>query len=1047
MRVSTKKSKIFPLLLLVFMQFNTTVVLGQMTSIHTFHDQAFYQGKDLFDKEKYAAAQEILSEYMEVGKASGYELVKEASYLHALCAMRLFNYDAEYLMISFISNYPENQNIESAYFEMARYAYEKKRYVNAIKWFSKLDKHGIEDEDQAEYFFKLGYSYFKQSLYEKARVTLREITEKDTRYTGPAIYYYSHIAYIQENYETALQGFLKLQDDETFRPLVPYYITHLYYHQKKWKELVDYAPQYLESISEKRFGEMARIIGEAYYRTSNYEEAISYLNKYHDESSYTSPQEKYQLGFSHYMTEDYTQARDYFKDISLQKNELGQSASYHLGDCYLKLGEKKLARQAFASAAGMEFNQQIKQDALFNQAVVAYELSFSPFNDVIRSFERYIELYPASDRTDEAYNYLVLAYMNTKNYMAALSSIEKIKRKDQDIERAYQRIAFFRGLELFNNLRFGEALEKFDKSLEYDRYDLNLKSLCYYWKGETYFRQEEYDKAIEFYNNFMATEGAFQMDVYNTCHYNIAYCWFEKEDNQLAASWFRKYIDLDENSPSRILGDAYNRVGDLYYLESRYDQAINYYDLAIELGAVDVDYALYQKGISLGVSGQYRDKISVLSEIINSHQQSSYLADALFETGRSYFILQEELKSVPYYERVINEFPNSSYVRKSLIEIGLINYNRSESDEALGYYKRVVDEYPGTTEADNALLGIRNVYVDENRVDEYFEYVKSLGQTVDITEAEQDSLTYSAAENTYLQGDCENSKRNFGSYISNFETGKFLVNAHFYKAECHVKALELKEALESYNYIASQSLSTFSEPALLSASRINFQHLKDYPAALEKYLILAEIAEIESNRDEARLNIMRCYFFLEEFEKTIEAARLVLMDDKLSEEKEREARYKIASSFYEQTRFVLAQEEYIRVAHEVKSEEGAESKYRVAEIHYIRKEYELAEDEVFDFADKNSPHQYWMAKAFILLADVYLALEDDFQASATLESIIDYYEKTDDGILDLALRKQAEIQKRAEEGEDRPEQEDIEIKLDEDKKEGENTEGGQNEGQ
>ncbi len=1036
MRVCINIGRIFPLALWTFMLFNAPGVLSQMTTVNTFHDQAFYRGKDLFDKEKYAAAQEVLSGYIEEGEAAGYELVKEASYMHALCAMRLFNYDAEYLMISFISNYPESRNIESAYFEMGRYAYEKKRYANAIKWFTKLDKHGLSGEAQAEYYFKLGYSYFQQSMYEEARVTLSEITENDTKYTGPALYYYSHIAYEEENYETALQGFLRLQDDETFRVLVPYYITHLYYLQKKWDELVEYAPQYLESISEKRYAEMARIIGEAYYYTDNFTEAISYLNKYHGESSYTSPQDKYQLGFSYYMTGEYVQARDYFRDISLQNNELAQSALYHLGDCYLKLDEKMLARQAFAAAAGMDFNQQIKQDALFNQAVVAYELSYSPFNEVIGAFERYIELYPASDRTDEAYNYLVLAYMNTKNYMAALSSLEKIKRKDQNIDKAYQRVAFFRGLELFNNLRFEEALEKFDKSLEYDKYDLGLKALCYYWKGETYYRQEEYEKAIEFYNNFMASEGAFELNVYNTCHYNIAYCWFKMGDNRQALSWFRKFIDLDRSKSSRMLGDAYNRIGDLYYMDSKYSQAIGYYDQAIELGSLDVDYALYQKGISQGISANHRNKIATLKVILSSFPQSSYMADALFEIGRSHFILKEEANSMPYYRRIIDEFPNSSYVRKSLVELGLISYNQNRSDEALKLYKRVVADFPGTAEADNALLAIRNVYMDENQVNEYVEYLESLGKPVGISEAEKDSLTYTAAENNYLQGDCEKSKKNFANYIRNFENGKFLVNAHFYRAECHVKALELKEALASYNYIASQSLSPFTEPALLSASRINYKYLKDYPAALLNYLALAKIAEVESNRAEARLYIMRCYFLLEEFEKTIEAAREVLKDDKLSEEIEREARYKIASSYYEQARFVLAREEYARVAHEVKSMEGAESKYRVAEIHYIRKEYEKAEDEVFDFADQNSPHQYWMAKAFILLSDVYLALDDDFQASATLESIIDYYKKTDDGILDLALRKKAEILKRAEQSEERPRQEDIELNLDEEKKEG-----------
>ena len=140
-------------------------------------------------------------------------------------------------------------------------------------------------------------------------------------------------------------------------------------------------------------------------------------------------------------------------------------------------------------------------------------------------------------------------------------------------------------------------------------------------------------------------------------------------------------------------------------------------------------------------------------------------------------------------------------------------------------------------------------------------------------------------------------------------------------------------------------------------------------------------------------------------------------EDKISEELIREARYDIAKSFYAQDRFALALDEFRGVAGEVSSLNGAESKYRVAEILYIRKEYKEAGDVIFEFIDMNTPHEYWMAKSFILLADIYLAEEDEFQAVETLQSIIDYYEKTDDGLLDLARRKKAEILKKKEAGE------------------------------
>ncbi len=94
---------------------------------------------------------------------------------------------------------------------------------------------------------------------------------------------------------------------------------------------------------------------------------------------------------------------------------------------------------------------------------------------------------------------------------------------------------------------------------------------------------------------------------------------------------------------------------------------------------------------------------------------------------------------------------------------------------------------------------------------------------------------------------------------------------------------------------------------------------------------------------------------------------------------------------------------------EVKSVEGAESKFRVAEIYYQRKEMQNAEKEISDFADKSTPHQYWMAKSFLLWADIFRDKGDDFQAIQTLQSLIDYYQKTDDGILDEAKAKKKQL--------------------------------------
>jgi hypothetical protein len=85
--------------------------------------------------------------------------------------------------------------------------------------------------------------------------------------------------------------------------------------------------------------------------------------------------------------------------------------------------------------------------------------------------------------------------------------------------------------------------------------------------------------------------------------------------------------------------------------------------------------------------------------------------------------------------------------------------------------------------------------------------------------------------------------------------------------------------------------------------------------------------------------------------------------------------------------------------------EGAESKYRVAELLNKKDKPAEAEKVITEFIDQKTPHQYWMARVFLLLADISIKKGDSLQARATLQSLKNYYSVDNDGILDEAKAK------------------------------------------
>ncbi len=1003
----------------------TQYATAQQTPIYTSSHKYLLKGIELFEKANFVAAQQHFELAANSFDLTQIQLKGEAEYYKALCAVELFNNDAEHLMRSFINNYPDNQKVNDAYFDLGKLRYREKKYKDAIYWFNQANRNSLGQEKKDELLFKLGYSYFSTDDSENAKRCFFEVKDTYNRYAAPATYYYSHIAYAEKSYATALKGFEKLKDDETFASLVPYYISQILFLQKEFSKVVEYAPPVLETASPKRAPEIARIIGESYYRLRQFDKAVPFIEKFVESAPTLTREDNYLVGFVFYRNEKITDAVKYFEKVPTEDDEISQNAYYHLADCYIKLNEKNKARQAFSMASKSNFDMTIKEDALFNFAKITYELLYNPFNEAIAAFNEYIALFPNSPRIDQAYNYLVLAYMNTKNYQAALVSLDKIKNRDASIRQAYQRVAFFRGIELFQNLNYNEAIEKFTLSLNYPEFNRSLSALGLYWRGESFYRIEKFEKALNDYNRFVLSPGAFSLPEFQMAHYNLGYTYFKLKDYDNAIIWFRKFTSNNANRPTQFLGDAFNRIGDSYFIQRKYWPSLDWYEKAFLTNTIDADYALFQRGFTFGLVERPQKKIETLILLTNQFPQSSYIDDAQFELAETYMALGQTNDAVAAYGRIEKDFPGSSYYVKALVQLGLAAYNQNENQRAMQFYKRVVEGYPNTPEAKNALLGLRNIYVDLGNVNAFFEYTSRLGSLGNVSVAERDSISFISSERLYLSGDCQRAIQSLDQYLTNFPKGNFVLHAYYYLGDCYFRSGNLEKSLESVTQIIQQPKNQFTVQAILTASQI-YTRQQRFAEAYETFDMLEGMADAKINLLDARVGKLRSAFNLNRHQNVIEAAAKVLITDKLPQELELEARFKRAKALLALSRTNDAFNEFARVSQRVKTAEGSESKYEMIKILYQRGELNKAEAEVFKFAETNTPHQYWLAKSFILLGDIYAGKNDFFQAKATLQSVIDGYANANDGIIDEAIAKLAELVK-VEKGKQTPMRDTIKI--------------------
>ncbi|MBI9062512.1 MAG: tetratricopeptide repeat protein [Marinilabiliaceae bacterium] len=958
-------------------------------------DREYEKGLELYKLEKFGLARIHFSNYVSAQQDAFSSRVAEAAYLERVCAQKLNNEDVLFLWEEYVKSYPYSNRLPYAYMNVGDYFKNKGKHRQATRWFEKVRPKGLDKDTRIDYYFSYGYSLFSNEEYDRALSMFNQIKDADHEYYSSVKYFYSHIHYVKGNYQTALDGFIELEDDKGFKKVVPFYIAQIYYLQEDYDNAIKYALPLSEEGSKNRQEDMNRIIADSYYGKKDYSGSIPYYEKAIEVAAEPRREDYYHLGFANYFIGKYKKATEVLSQVTSSEDVMSQNAYYHLGDCYLKLGDNKRARVAFEAASKYSFDQVIQEDALFNYIKLNYELAYSPFNEIINSFLKYIELFPESDKIDQAYDYLGQAFLTTKNYREALASMEKIRAKSPGVYKAMQRVAYYRGLELFTDLQFNQAIEFFDYSLKYGEYDKKLKVGAYYWRGESFYRLRNFEKAIGDYREFIFMPGSYQMEEFAIAHYNIGYSYFKKKSYADSKSWFRKFIKLAKQDDQMLYGDALNRIGDCYYVERDFTSAISYYEQAAEIPEASADYAMFQKAFCLGLRKDYSSKIDVLKTLSNRYPKSPYVDDALYEMGRSYVAINDLQQAIYYYKTVKEKYPKGSYAKKAMLQLGLVYYNNNENQNSMTFYKRVINEFPGTQEAEDALLGVRNIYLDQNDLDGYVLYTEQLGGFAKMDVREQDSLSFVAAERFYMKNDCQHAIRHFESYINTYPDGKYILNAHFYKADCQYRTGDLRDALTSYKYVANRERSLFTEESLIRQGEILFMN-KTYQEAFGVFERLEREAEIGANRLEAKIGQMRCLSQIPDLAGTITVANKVLMAPKIGDEIKREAIFNLANSYKALGDVEKAMSEYGKLAGNTKSIEGAEAKYRVAQLQYDQKNVEVAEKEIFDYIDKGTSHQYWLARSFILLSEIYHDRGENFQAIQYLQSIKENYKGDDD---------------------------------------------------
>ncbi len=974
-------------------------------------NKAYKEGLELFERGKFSSAskQFDLVEQMrtkstlQLDETQEISLLKEnVRYYQAVCAIELGESDAENQFLKFIRDYPASANSKAAYFQIGKSYYAKKDYPKAIEWFEKIDSKNLAGAENLEYRFKLAYAKFMTGDYEASKPVFLELKDQRSPYQEAAIYYSAYLSYLDQEYKTALNEFERLEGSKTYENSYPYYITALYFLDKRYDEVLSYALPKLETTKQESETDMFRIIAATYFIKGDLDKSKEYYDKFQaqDQGKTQNNQDSYQIGYINYKLGHYEKAIEELSKLE-EPDAYYQSAMITLGDAYLKTGNKQGARNAFFKASKLEFDPELKEEGLFNYAKLSYDLEFHQV--ALDAIQEYIKTYPRTKRNEEARTLQAEVLLSTKNYRQAVDVLEALKNRGKEANAAYQKVTYYRGLEYYNERAFENAISMFMRSEE-NRYDEEIHALATYWKAEAMYEVRKYKEAVANFNKFLALPAARKTDVYNYANYALAYAAFRADNYSTAANYFERFLagggkdGIDLNTRN----DAFARAADSYLAIKNYSKAANYYDRLIASGAQSQDYALFQKGILLGLQGDNNGKIATLNTVMSKYPKSNYADDVAFEIPYTYFLMGNHDQAITGLQKMVEQYPRSSYVPRALVTIGLVQYNKDQNDAALATFQRVVNQYPTTDEAKQALGSIENIYLDKGDASGYIRY--ATGTNIgDLSTAEQDAHTFSIARTLFDRGKWQATVEAVNAYFDKFPKPINEKHARFLRGESNANLGKDKEALHDFNIIMNDWTSAYTEKTLISVAKLHLRN-KAYNEATQVLKKLELTSEYKENYGWAVNNLLVSYFNIGDYTETLNYANIIKKYEKASEEDIAKAHLYAAKAYLSTSRGSEGMKELNLAALKSKTETGAEARYMVAEQQVKNKNYDGAIKSALDISNSFSSYDYWVAKGFILMAEAYQAKGDNFQAKSTLESVIENYETTDDGILETAKK-------------------------------------------
>ena len=468
--------------------------------------------RTVFTQGDYGAAGTLLDEGVKQQVNRQQALTEEIEYMQVVIAAERDLSTAMPAIQIFMSKYPGSMYNNRMLALMGSSHFVLHEYQDAIECFDECDPLLLDSKDCQRMVRHNAISLFRcgraQEGYLQLNILARLVEEPDE--DEDIVFYRAYYDYVNGNVEPAQKGFensLDTRHDDEAR---------LYLADMALNGKGDMAQAYeiannLVATTEDPYieAEAERILGEYWYKKGEYAKSTELMTSYLTTGqSQDIRHDTYLLGMSEFQTGNMDAAIENLSQVTGPDDAVTQNALLHIGLANLRKGDKNAARMAFERASNIPGKADVREQALYNYAMVIHETSYSPFAESVTSFERFLNEYPKSAYADKVSSYLVDVYMNTTSYDAALASIAKIQNPGASILAAKMQLLYRKAMDDMAAGEYDKVPSLLTDVIALERYDRKTAGDALFWRGECYYRMGQTDRAEADYSRYLAQTGS-----------------------------------------------------------------------------------------------------------------------------------------------------------------------------------------------------------------------------------------------------------------------------------------------------------------------------------------------------------------------------------------------------------------------------------------------------------------------------------------------------------------------------------------------------------